>query len=59
MTRHYFIVARDQTSLCEYLTRQSSWIVDPGATAARLKPTGTPSSGEAAIAATSRSSTLS
>src|SRR5437660_11721671 len=22
MTRHYFIVARDQTSLCEYLTRQ-------------------------------------
>lgn len=22
MIRHYFIVARDQTSLCEYLTRQ-------------------------------------
>ena len=22
MTRHYFIVARDQSSLCEYLTRQ-------------------------------------
>ena len=22
MTRHYFIVARDQTGLCEYLTRQ-------------------------------------
>ena len=22
MTRHYFIVARDQTSLCEYLARQ-------------------------------------
>jgi hypothetical protein len=22
MTRHYFIVARDQTSLCEYLVRQ-------------------------------------
>jgi hypothetical protein len=22
MTRHYFIVARDQISLCEYLTRQ-------------------------------------
>src|SRR5262244_3593830 len=22
MTRHYFIVARGQTSLCEYLTRQ-------------------------------------
>jgi hypothetical protein len=22
MTRHYFIVARDQASLCEYLTRQ-------------------------------------
>ena len=22
MTRHYFIVARDQLSLCEYLTRQ-------------------------------------
>jgi hypothetical protein len=22
MARHYFIVARDQTSLCEYLTRQ-------------------------------------
>ncbi len=22
MTRHYFIVARDQTSLCEYLSRQ-------------------------------------
>jgi len=22
VTRHYFIVARDQTSLCEYLTRQ-------------------------------------
>jgi len=22
LTRHYFIVARDQTSLCEYLVRQ-------------------------------------
>jgi hypothetical protein len=22
MTRHYFIVARDQTSLCDYLARQ-------------------------------------
>ena len=22
MSRHYFIVARDQTSLCEYLSRQ-------------------------------------
>jgi hypothetical protein len=22
MTRHYFIVARDQANLCEYLTRQ-------------------------------------
>jgi hypothetical protein len=24
MARHYFIVARDQTSLCEYLSRQFS-----------------------------------